>query len=88
MRKKKKRCKKKHSASHAQFDAGCISSIFYGGKELLFFFFNSLGSLSLNRGPTGRTVPHGSEKNLPEAEAHIQVRHGKNAPRLSDIGPL
>lgn len=44
--------------------------------------------LSFGIGPTGRAVPHGSEKNLPEAEAHIQVRYGKDVLCVNDVGPL
>lgn len=46
-----------------------------------------LGSL-LESGPAGRAVPHGSEANLPEAEAHIQVRYGKDVLCVDDVGPL
>lgn len=49
---------------------------------------NSLCSLSLEMGHKGRAMPHGSEANLPEAEAHVQVRDGKDVLCVDDVGAL
>lgn len=45
----------------------------------------SLSVLPLQIGPSGWAMPHGSEKNLPEAETHIQMCYGENTLGVNDV---
>lgn len=45
----------------------------------------SISVVCLRIGPSGWAVPHGSEKNLPETETHIQVCDGENTLGVNDV---